>query len=133
MLLSFVTVLTLLVLAPPQASYDAAVKRVADHPKVVAAMAAIDRDHDRMVREIVTLTEIPAPPFKETARGNAYLTMLREAGLTNVERDAEGSVMGLRKGTGNGPLVAIAAHLDTVFPEGTDVKVKRDNTRLAAP
>jgi len=39
----------------------------------------------------------------------------------------------LRKGTGGGPLIAIAAHLDTVFPAGTDVKVKRTGTRLAAP
>ena len=93
----------------------------------------IDKDHDRLVAEIIQLTEIPAPPFKEDARGAAYLEMLRAAGLTNVERDAEGNVMGLRKGTGGGPLIAIAAHLDTVFPEGTDVKVKRDGTRLAAP
>lgn len=41
--------------------------------------------------------------------------------------------MGVRKGTGGGPLIAIAAHLDTVFPEGTDVKVKREGTRLSAP
>ena len=59
--------------------------------------------------------------------------MLRQHGLTSVERDAEGNVMGLRKGTGGGPLIAIAAHLDTVFPEGTDVKVKREGTRLSAP
>ena len=114
-------------------SPDDAVKRVADDPKFKAAMAAIDKDHDRLVAEIIQLTEIPAPPFKEDARGAAYLEMLRAAGLTNVERDAEGNVMGLRKGTGGGPLIAIAAHLDTVFPEGTDVKVKRDGTRLAAP
>ena len=125
--------LSLLFVAVPQSSPDAAVTRVAAHPRVAQAMAAIDRDHDRMVREIITLTEIPAPPFKEQARGDAYLAMLRATGLTDVERDAEGNVMGLRKGTGGGPLVAIAAHLDTVFPEGTDVKVKRDNTRLAAP
>ena len=112
---------------------DDAVKRVIDDPKFKAAMAAIDKDHDRLVAEIIQLTEIPAPPFKEDARGAAYLEMLRAAGLTNVERDAEGNVMGLRKGTGGGPLIAIAAHLDTVFPEGTDVKVKRDGTRLAAP
>ncbi len=41
--------------------------------------------------------------------------------------------MGLRKGTGGGDLIAVAAHLDTVFPEGTDVKVKREDTRLSAP
>jgi acetylornithine deacetylase/succinyl-diaminopimelate desuccinylase-like protein len=116
-----------------QATPDDAVKRVADDPKFKAAMAALDKDHDRLVAEIIELTEIPAPPFKEDQRGAKYLEMLRAAGLTNVERDAEGNVMGLRRGTGGGPLIAIAAHLDTVFPEGTDVKVKRDGTRLAAP
>ena len=93
----------------------------------------LDREHDRIVADIVTLTEIPAPPFKEDKRGAAYLEMLRQHGITDVERDAEGNVMGVRKGTGNGPLIAIAAHLDTVFPEGTDVKVKREGTRLSAP
>src|SRR6185295_2446201 len=59
--------------------------------------------------------------------------MLRQSGLTNVEKDAEGNVMGIRKGSGQGPLIAIAAHLDTVFPEGTNVKVKQQGTRLSAP
>ena len=119
--------------APAQDSPDARVKRVLDDPKFKVAMAVLDREHDRIVTDIVTLTEIPAPPFKEDKRGAAYLEMLRQHGLTNVERDAEGNVMGLRKGTGGGPLIAIAAHLDTVFPEGTDVKVKREGTRLSAP
>jgi tripeptide aminopeptidase len=47
--------------------------------------------------------------------------------------DPEGNVMGVRKGSGSGPMLAVTAHLDTVFPEGTDVKVKRDGSRLAAP
>ena len=59
--------------------------------------------------------------------------MLRQQGLTDVEIDAEGNAMGVRKGTGGGPMVAVVAHLDTVFPEGTDVKVKRQGTRFAAP
>jgi acetylornithine deacetylase/succinyl-diaminopimelate desuccinylase-like protein len=104
-----------------------------DHPAVVRALDVLDREHDRMVAEIVSLTEIPAPPFKEDKRAAAFLKMLSQAGLTDVERDAEGNVMGLRRGRGAGPLVAVAAHLDTVFPEGTDVGVKRDGTRLFAP
>ena len=112
---------------------DAVIAQVRAHPKFKAAMAAIDRDHDRLVREIVTLTEIPAPPFKEDARAKAYLQMLRAHGLTDVEQDPEGNAMGLRRGTGGGPLIALAAHLDTVFPEGTNVTVKRDGTRLMAP
>ena len=114
-------------------SPDAAVKAVIEHPKFKTAMAALDKDHDRLVSEIIQLTEIPAPPFKEAARAKAYLAMLKAHGLANVEQDAEGNVMGVRRGTGKGPLLAIAAHLDTVFPEGTDVTVKRSGTRLAAP
>ena len=114
-------------------SPDAAVKAVIENPKFKAAMAALDKDHDRLVSEIIQLTEIPAPPFKEAARAKAYLAMLKAHGLANVEQDAEGNVMGVRRGTGKGPLLAIAAHLDTVFPEGTDVTVKRNGTRLAAP
>jgi acetylornithine deacetylase/succinyl-diaminopimelate desuccinylase-like protein len=97
------------------------------------ASAFIATDYDRFVRELIALTEIPAPPFKEQARAKAYAGMLRELGLTDVEIDAEGNAMGVRKGTGDGSMVAVVAHLDTVFPEGTDVKVKRQGTRLAAP
>ena len=109
------------------------VQRLINGPQFKAAEDFINRDHDRFVREIVQITEIAAPPFKEQARARAYLEMLRQHGLTNVEMDAEGNVMGLRKGAGTGPLIAIAAHLDTVFPEGTDVKVKRTGTVLSAP
>jgi acetylornithine deacetylase/succinyl-diaminopimelate desuccinylase-like protein len=99
------------------------------------AMAVLDRDHDRIVDETIELTEIPAPPFKEKARGEAMLAKMKALGLADVEMDAEGNVMGLRRGTGpaGGPLVVIAAHQDTVFPEGTNVKVRREGTKLYAP
>ncbi len=115
----------------PSPSID--VERLVNHPKFKAAQNFIDRDHDRFVREIIQITEIEAPPFKEDKRGKAYLEMLRQNGLASVEMDPEGNVMGVRKGVGAGPLIAIAAHLDTVFPEGTNVKVKRAGTRLSAP
>jgi acetylornithine deacetylase/succinyl-diaminopimelate desuccinylase-like protein len=98
-----------------------------------AAVATLDADHDRMVADIITLTEIPSPPFGEDVRGAAYLEMLRAHGLEDVERDAVGNAMGLRRGAGNGPLIVVAAHLDTVFPAGTDVKVRREGTKLFAP
>ena len=118
-----------------QETPDARVKRITTDPRFTAAMAAIDRDHDRLVAEIIKLTEVPAPPFKEDERADLFLQMLREYGLTDVEKDPEGNVLGMRRGTGaaTGPLVAIVAHLDTVFPEGTDVTVKREGTRLIAP
>lgn len=96
-------------------------------------MRVFERDFERFVNELIFLTEIPAPPFKEQVRAEAYAKLLRDAGLEGVEIDAEGNAMGLWRGKGGGPLLAVAAHLDTVFPEGTDVKVKRNGTRLMAP
>jgi acetylornithine deacetylase/succinyl-diaminopimelate desuccinylase-like protein len=118
-----------------QASAATDVAKVITSPKYKSAVAVLDKEHDRIVDDIVKLTEIPSPPFGEKARGAAYLEMLRAAGLTDVEMDAEGNVMGIRRGTGpaGGPLVVIAAHLDTVFPENTPVKVRREGTKLFAP
>lgn len=118
-------------------TYDATIAKVRASEGFQKALAILDRDHDRLVEEIITLTEIPAPPFKEEVRAKHYLEMLRASGLTDVEQDEEGNVMGVRRGTGPGretaPLLAVAAHLDTVFPEGTDVTVTRDGMRLSAP
>ena len=114
-------------------AHSETVKRIVDSQSFKAAADALQKDHDRWISEVIKLTEIPAPPFKEQERGKAYMEMLKAHGLTDVEIDAEGNAMGVRKGTGGGPLVVVSAHLDTVFPEGTDVKVKRDGSRLAAP
>jgi tripeptide aminopeptidase len=114
---------------------NALARNVVADPRFRAAVAAFDRDFERFVNELIQLTEIPAPPFGEGPRAQAYLAMLKDAGLENVEMDAEGNVMGLRRGKSGGavPLLAVAAHLDTVFPAGTDVNVKRSGTRLVAP
>jgi len=110
-----------------------AVQRLLTDARLQGAQAFVAKDHDRFVREIIQITEIEAPPFKEEKRAKAYAEMLRQSGLSDIEIDEEGNVIGLRKGIGNGPLIAIAAHLDTVFPEGTNVKVRREGTRLYAP
>jgi tripeptide aminopeptidase len=109
------------------------VDRISNHSAVRNAQQFIDADHDRIVREIIAINEIPAPPFKETERARAFAQMLKDSGLTNVEIDPEGNVLGLRRGVATGPLLAVAAHLDTVFPEGTDVRVRREGNRLFAP
>lgn len=89
--------------------------------------------HDRFVDEIIKITEIPSPPFKEEKRARAYERMLRDHGLEDVQQDEIGNVIGLRRGRANGRAVVVAAHLDTVFPEGTDCRVRREGTKLFAP
>jgi tripeptide aminopeptidase len=111
----------------------ATIARILADPRFQDAVATMTREHDRTVSDIVTLTEIPSPPFAEERRASAYLEMLRTHGLEEVEQDAIGNVMGRRRGTGNGQTVVVAAHLDTVFPAGTDVRVRREGTKLFAP
>jgi tripeptide aminopeptidase len=112
---------------------DARIQQLVASASFKEATAFLERDYDRFIRELITLTEIPAPPFKEQARAAAYLELLRGVGLADVELDAEGNAMGVRKGRAGGSMLAVVAHLDTVFPEGTDVRVTREGTRLMAP
>lgn len=125
--------LSLVVLSPRAFAQDASVTQIIGSDQFKTATAFIEKDQARFVKELIELTEIPAPPFKEERRAKAYLEMLRQSGLSDVEMDQEGNVMGVRRGKGGGAMVAVLAHLDTVFPEGTDVKVKREGTKLSAP
>jgi tripeptide aminopeptidase len=98
-----------------------------------SAVSTLTAEHDRTVEDIITLTQIAAPSFKEETRAQAFRAMAEAHGLKNVEIDAEGNVTGMRPGIGNGPLICVAAHLDTVFPAGTELTVRREGTRLFAP
>ena len=89
--------------------------------------------HERTVEDIIRLTEQESPPFGENTRAAMWHTMAKAHGLSDLDIDAEGNVTGVRRGIGNGPLICVAAHLDTVFPSGTDVKVRREGTKLFAP
>jgi tripeptide aminopeptidase len=97
------------------------------------ARAVLAAEHGRTVLDIINLTEIAAPSFQEDARATAWMEMARGDGLTDIQRDGEGNITALRRGAGNGPLVCVAAHLDTVFPAGTDLKVRQQGNRLFAP
>jgi acetylornithine deacetylase/succinyl-diaminopimelate desuccinylase-like protein len=111
---------------------DTVVARVFAHPAYQRAADALEQGYPLFARDVVALTEIPAPPHGESARADACVKLLREAGFPAAGIDAEGNVLAFRPGLG-GPLLVVAAHLDTVFPAGTDVTVRRDGTRLSAP
>jgi tripeptide aminopeptidase len=119
-----------LVLASASLSLGAQnVDRVATRPEVRAMLDSIKANNGWTLQQQVALCEIPAPPFKEQARGEAYRAAFEKLGLANVRIDSVGNVIGERRGSADGPVVVIAGHLDTVFPEGTDVTVKREGDR----
>jgi tripeptide aminopeptidase len=102
-------------------------------PDVKRALDSIDARSTAIVDEWIRIVEIPAPSTKEQARAAYIRTEMQRLNLTDVRVDDMSNVSGVRKGTGGGPTIVFAAHLDTVFPEGTDVKVKRDGDVLSGP
>lgn len=106
------------------------VAAVAERKDVQALLAQLKATNAWTLQQQQRLCEIPAPPFKETKRGLAYKALFQQFGLQKVRIDSVGNVIGERPGTGGGPTILIQGHLDTVFPEGTDVKVKREGTKM---
>jgi tripeptide aminopeptidase len=114
-------------------AYTAEVQAVLADPRVRRGMDHIVSIEPQSRRDLIELTEIPAPPFGEEARAARFAEMLREAGLTDVSIDEVGNAIGRRPGTAGDRVVAYAAHLDTVFPIETDVTVRFDDERMYAP
>ena len=106
--------------------------QLAENAQVRAAMAWFAPNLKWINDEQVRLTEIPASPFQEGQRAAAVKTLLSASGL-NVQVDAAGNVIGELPGLNEKEVVVLSAHLDTVFPAGTDVKVRRAGSRMLAP
>ena len=104
-----------------------------NNPAIRSALDIIKADNAWTLQQQVELTQIPSPPFKEKTRGEEYKRRLEAIGFKNVRIDSIGNVIAERPGTGKGPTVLIQGHLDTVFPEGTNVTVKRDGAKYLAP
>ncbi len=115
-----------------QATRSASAVQLAEYPQVRAAMAWFALNLNWINDQQARLTEIPAPAFQESQRAAAVRTLLSAAGL-NVQVDAAGNVIGELRGANENEIVVLSAHLDTVFPAGTDVKVRRDGNRMLAP
>lgn len=96
-------------------------------------VAYIKEDQYHTIAEQKELVMIEAPTFSETNRAKNYAERLRTLGLSNVHIDPHGNVLGTRKGTGNGPTILIEAHLDTVFPFGTNVTPVEKDGKIYAP
>lgn len=107
--------------------------RLLHEPAVRAALQSAKDNEAQTIADQIRLCEIPAPPFKEAERGKAYADLFRTHGLKNVRIDKAGNVLGERPGQAARPHLVFSAHLDTVFPEGTDVKVTREGSLLRGP
>jgi len=102
-------------------------------PVVRAALDAVKAGEAQAIDDQVRFCEVPAPTFKERARGEVVRQAFQQLGLRNVRVDAVGNVLGDRPGAAARPRLVLSAHLDTVFPDDVGVKVTRSGTVLRGP
>lgn len=113
--------------------YTKELKEIANKNKVKHAFEIIDAIDHQTIKDMIELTEVIAPPFKETERALVFKNMIEAAGADKVWIDEVGNVLALRKGKTSEKLIGLDAHLDVVFPEGTDVRVRKVGDTLKAP
>lgn len=115
-----------------QASLQADSNGLTENPRVRTALDWFQKNHVWIDEQQIRLTEIPAPSFQEEKRAAAVTELLASAGLA-MHSDKLGNVIGELPGATDKEMILVAAHLDTVFPEGTAIKVQREGGRLLAP
>lgn len=108
-------------------------RELLDSPRVRDAFRFFQSYADRFTDEQIRICEIPAPPFQEAERAAYLREKFRQSGLATARLDLEGNCVALRPGLSTSPLVVVSAHLDTVFPPGTDCTVRREAAKLYAP
>jgi acetylornithine deacetylase/succinyl-diaminopimelate desuccinylase-like protein len=120
-------------LAAQESAYDSELADLLARAGVAEALEIVIALDARAQEELVYLTEIPAPPFQEEERAEAFAELLESAGADSVRLDEVGNVLAFRKGRVGNRTVVLGGHLDTVFPEGTDVTVRLRGDTLFAP
>jgi tripeptide aminopeptidase len=108
------------------------IEKLAQDSRCARGLEWIDKNADWVTEEQIKLNEIPAPEFNEARRGEFLKKLFDSAGL-KTRTDKTGNVIGERPGSDTKSVVLLVAHLDTVFPDGTDVTVKQKGSRLEAP
>lgn len=116
-----------------QNKYRDQLSKLIKNKKVKTAFEIIEHNDEQTIKDMIQLTEVLAPPFRESEKGLLFKKMIEEAGADKVWIDEVGNVLALRKGKTSEKLVGLDAHLDVVFPEGTNVKVTKVGDTLKAP
>lgn len=118
---------------PLDTSILSAVETLKQNPKVLEGLQLALDETDFAMQEQIEICEVPSPTFEESVRAEEIARRMRKYGLTDVCIDEIGNVIGKLLGCGSGPTIAFGAHIDTVFPAGTEIKVRQEGNIYYAP
>lgn len=110
-----------------------AIQELLDSPQIQAAFRFFESRANEITEEQIDICSVPAPPFGEQERAEYLRRKFVNIGLVDAKLDDAGNCIALRKGRSLSPMLVVSAHLDTVFPAGTDLSVRRTGGRLLAP
>lgn len=110
-----------------------AIAKLAQQPALRQALQLIEKNEAQTLADTLAINAIPAPTFEEGQRALNYAERMKAVGLQDVHVDEVGNVLGLYRGSGAGPTVVLAAHLDTVYPMATDLTLQQKDGRYYAP
>jgi acetylornithine deacetylase/succinyl-diaminopimelate desuccinylase-like protein len=108
-------------------------KKIAASDLAKAAFDHLEKNREKIIVEWIALTEIPSPSGHEEKRAEYLLNRFKEIGLEGVHKDSSGNVVGVWQGSSEGKNIVLAAHMDTVFQDVWEIKVKREGNVLKAP
>ncbi|OWZ84334.1 M20/M25/M40 family metallo-hydrolase [Natranaerobius trueperi] len=109
------------------------IRELLENKRVQKGLEFIKHDEENTLQQQIEICEVPAPTFNEEKRSQFYYELFLELGMDEVKIDKIGNVIGVIKGTEGSPKTITMAHIDTVFPEDTDLKVKEKDNILYAP
>jgi len=104
-------------------TYQKEISALLTLPEVQKALKFLEDDAEATLAQQVTITEIPSPPFKETARATYFMEALKKLNINISKLDEVGNSVGIYGDKSSGPTLLASAHIDSVFDEGTDVSV----------
>jgi len=118
----------------PSAEYNRRITTLAANPAIHRAFQWFHLHEPQLRRWQLELLAIPAPPFAESARAAWFLSRFSELGLHNPRLDSAGNVLAeFLSPAKSSSVILVSAHLDTVFPAGTDTTPREDGTVIHGP
>jgi len=133
-LYAFISFIFLFTISPTPKGEESLFKpEIASSPQAQEIFSFMEKNREDIIKEWIYLTEIPAPSGHEEKRAQYIKEQFETAGLDGVFIDEFGNVVGIWKGSEQGKNIIFSAHMDTVFQEVWEIKVKREGNLLKAP
>jgi acetylornithine deacetylase/succinyl-diaminopimelate desuccinylase-like protein len=103
------------------------IREMAVRPPVIRLLNAWNTLAEELLNEALAIQAIPAPTFEEHVRAEYVRSRMNELGMQDIEQDEVGNVYARTPGSDPArPAVLVSAHLDTIFPAGSDLTTYHD-------